>query len=605
MSHRLHSWVLSCALVLLTVSLASGAGTPSLMSYQGRLTDVGGSSLDGSYSLVFTIYDDPVASAPGNIMWQETHPSVTVTGGLFSVVFGAGTPAVSLNESVFSSPDRYLGIKVGADPEISPRTRLVSTPYAFASNHWAFRITDTADTSLTTRGPWGLTRDGNTLLGTADSTHVNLGVASTTGTVGQDNKYCTVGGGIANTASGPSATVGGGEHNMASGDQATVGGGIWNAATNIRATVAGGENNNAWGQQATVGGGVNNTASGSGTTVAGGFFNSADNPSATVGGGEFNCASGFYATIPGGYKDTAAGDFSLAAGSMVRLTSDAEKTFAFGNNFTASASHAVIFHDADTPIKVGIGTTSPTTTLHVQGDALVKSTGGSVSLSGSDGSMEVWGTDGAFIDLKDSESDDYDVRITQIFGTSNLSLLGGNIGIGTVSPQAKLDIMGTVAVRSMPTGSYTAVHVDGNGLLYRATSSRRYKEDIRALTIDPGLALKLQPVQFRWKESGANDIGLIAEDVDRVIPEVVVRDADGRPDAVQYDKLTLFLLATLKEQSNTIEQMKTELRAVQQQKTAEIDSLKAQITHLQTVVETVLTGQNRATGGNDELTNLR
>jgi len=601
MNRQFHSWVLCGTLIVLAVSIASGAGTPSLMNYQGRLTDSGGSPLNGAYSLVFTIYDDPTAGAPGNIKWQETHPSVTVTDGLFNVTLGAGTPAVSLTESVFSSPDRYLGIKVSTDPEISPRTRLVSAPYAFANNHWTFVITDNADTSLTTRGPWGLTRDGNTLCGSADSTHVNLGVASTTGQYGQNNKYCTVSGGYFNTAGGARSTVGGGEHNMVSGEHATVGGGIWNAASNIRAAVFGGQNNLANGQQATVGGGVENTASGSVTFVGGGWRNTAgDVWGATVGGGSSNSASGFAATIPGGYNDTAAGDFSFVAGRWVRLTSEAENTFAWGNNFTTSASHAAVFHDGDTPIKVGIGTTSPTTTLHVQGDALVKSSGGSVSLSGSDGSMEVWGTDGAFIDLKDSESDDYDFRITQA-GTNNLGLMGGNVGIGITSPTVKLDVLGTARLRSMSVGSYTAVHVDANGELYRATSSRRYKENISTLAVDPGLVLKLEPVRFRWKGNSAEDIGLIAEDVDLVIPELVVYDTDGRPDAVKYDKITLYLLATVKEQSHAIERMKAELRGIRQEKTAEIDLLKARMTQLQTLLEAVLAGQDGLAGGHNEL----
>ena len=246
MNYKLPFQVILGALLALTVTAALGAGTPLLMNYQGRLTDAGGQPLSGNYSIVFTIYDDPVLGNPGNVKWQETHPNVTVTDGLFDVLLGAGTPAVPITEGVFTSPDRWLGIKVGSDPEISPRTKMASAAYSFATNHWTFRITDGADTSLVTRGEWGIARDGNTLYGSADSTHVNLGVASITGTNGQNYKYCTVAGGANNTASYLYATVGGGLHNTAGdGDGATVAGGCYNKAYGYHSTVGGGFNDTA------------------------------------------------------------------------------------------------------------------------------------------------------------------------------------------------------------------------------------------------------------------------------------------------------------------------------------------------------------------------
>jgi len=99
-----------------------------------------------------------------------------------------------------------------------------------ADADWSFRITDTADTTLMTGGAWGIARYGNTLYGNGDSTHVNLGAACTTGTSGQNYKYCTIGGGHGNTASRGYSTVGGGYFNMAGNEYATVGGGVGNTA---------------------------------------------------------------------------------------------------------------------------------------------------------------------------------------------------------------------------------------------------------------------------------------------------------------------------------------------------------------------------------------
>jgi hypothetical protein len=353
--------------------------------------------------------------------------------------------------------------------------------------------------------------------------------------------------------------VGGGYTNTASALYATVSGGSNNIANDTNATVGGGYSNTASDGYATIGGGWRNTASNGSATVGGGELNNASGVGATITGGGANTVSGSWATILGGYGNTVDANYSFAAGRAVSIASGADYTFAFGRVFTTSTANAVIFHNSITPIKVGIGTTSPTTTLHVQGDAIVKSTGGSVSLSGGDGSIEVWGTDGAFIDLKDSEGEDYDFRITQVGGTNNLGLLGGNVGIGHTSPTEKLDVFGTARVRSMSAGTGTDVVVDANGVLLRKSSSIRYKQNIRRLDSTPDQILQLNPVRFDWKTTGEADIGLIAEEVEKAVPDLVIYDKEGKPDAVKYDKMTVYLLQVVKAQQEQIDVLKAKL----------------------------------------------
>jgi hypothetical protein len=99
------------------------------------------------------------------------------------------------------------------------------TPSAVPDNDWTL----TGDV-LYTAGEWGIGRSGNMLYGTHNSTHIDLGVACTTGTAGENYSYSTVGGGHANTAGGGNSTVGGGCYNTASGSAATVPGGYYNLA---------------------------------------------------------------------------------------------------------------------------------------------------------------------------------------------------------------------------------------------------------------------------------------------------------------------------------------------------------------------------------------
>jgi hypothetical protein len=90
----------------------------------GRLTTSGGTPVaDGSYSVTFRIYTDSVS---GPVLWTETE-TVTTSSGLFSMMLGSVTP---VPDSAFRSATTYLGTKIGADPEISPRTRLASVPYS-------------------------------------------------------------------------------------------------------------------------------------------------------------------------------------------------------------------------------------------------------------------------------------------------------------------------------------------------------------------------------------------------------------------------------------------------------------------------------------------
>jgi len=100
------------------------------INFQGKLTNPDGTNVtNGTYSIVFSIYT--VASG-GSAVWTETQGSVSVTDGIFQVALGSIT---TLPGSVdFNSSSLYLGIKVGADAEMTPRVQFTSTPYSFNSD---------------------------------------------------------------------------------------------------------------------------------------------------------------------------------------------------------------------------------------------------------------------------------------------------------------------------------------------------------------------------------------------------------------------------------------------------------------------------------------
>lgn len=115
-------------LMALVVSVTVVADVPQTINYQGQLTDSDGNPVDATVGMVIRIYDSAI---DGNILWMESQPAVTVTGGLFSVLLGSVNP---IADSIFAGSDRWLGITVGIapinEPEIRPRTKLASVPYA-------------------------------------------------------------------------------------------------------------------------------------------------------------------------------------------------------------------------------------------------------------------------------------------------------------------------------------------------------------------------------------------------------------------------------------------------------------------------------------------
>jgi hypothetical protein len=98
--------------------------TDADMPIQGLLTNSSGVPVpDGPHTFVFKIYADSIG---GTAKWTETQ-SVTTKAGMWSVRLGAIN---KIPDSTMNSPKVFLGMKVGADPEMTPRTKLGATPFA-------------------------------------------------------------------------------------------------------------------------------------------------------------------------------------------------------------------------------------------------------------------------------------------------------------------------------------------------------------------------------------------------------------------------------------------------------------------------------------------
>ena len=88
--------------------------------------------------------------------------------------------------------------------------------------------------------------------------------------------------------------------------------------------------------------------------------------------------------------------------------------------------------------------------------------------------------------------------------------------------------------------------INSNGRLGTATSSRRFKEEIKPMDKTSEALFSLEPVSFRYKKeidpARISQFGLVAEEVEKVNPDLVVRDKEGKPYSVRYDQVNAMLL---------------------------------------------------------------
>jgi hypothetical protein len=127
------------------------------------------------------------------------------------------------------------------------------------------------------------------------------------------------------------------------------------------------------------------------------------------------------------------------------------------------------------------------------------------------------------------------------------------------------------------------VYVDASGRLGAYASSRRFKEEIRDLDDVSSRIHELRPVSFRYRPEyggGGTQYGLVAEEVDAVMPEMVERDEDGEVLTVAYQMLPPLLLAETQKQQKRIESLEAENGSLRK----EMEELRARLEEIGTLV---------------------
>ena len=165
-------------------------------------------------------------------------------------------------------------------------------------------------------------------------------------------------------------------------------------------------------------------------------------------------------------------------------------------------------------------------------------------------------------------------------GNNNIDI--GNKGVAGEGNVIRIGKQGTqtatyVAGVSGATVTGTAVVVNGSGQLGVAPSSQRYKEQIQPMDKASEAILALKPVTFRYKKEldpqGIPQFGLVAEEVEKVNPDLVARDEQGKPYSVRYEAVNAMLLNEFLKEHRKVEKLEATVAQQQKDFQKEIQSL--------------------------------
>jgi len=190
---------------------------------------------------------------------------------------------------------------------------------------------------------------------------------------------------------------------------------------------------------------------------------------------------------------------------------------------------------------VGIGTTNPSVKLHIQDG----NTGFLFKDSGStSGYTTTFSEDNTGLKIGHN-SGSRDIQFQTNSNTKMTIHADGNVGIGTTNPGERLEVNG---------------NVKASAFLY--SSDINLKQNIQNIPNALQKIQQLNGVYFQWKESGKDGVGVIAQDIEKVFPELVATDPNTGLKSVSYGNLVAPLIEAIKEQQKQIDELKAEIEVL-------------------------------------------
>jgi hypothetical protein len=342
--------------------------------------------------------------------------------------------------------------------------------------------------------------------------------------------------------------------------------------------------------------GVENTATGAfalfNSTTAN--FNTATGSAALLSNttGGLNTATGSEALTSNttGNSNTATGSDALhnnTAGHLNTAIGQAALVFnTAGSRNTAAGALALFNNTADENTAVGYHA------LQLNTDAAGNTAVGSFALENSTGRNN---TADGFGALAGNTSGSNNVALGNDAGhdltTGDNNIDIGNEVVGVAGEHDTIRIGNTNITDTFIRGisgttvsSGATVFVAANGHLGTMTSSKRFKEDIKPMDKTSEALFALKPIIFRYKKEldpdGTHQFGLVAEDVEKVNPDLVVRDEHGKVNSVRYDQVNAMLLNEFLKAHRKMEEQQQQIDALTAQlkeQATEIQNVRAQV----------------------------
>jgi hypothetical protein len=630
MKLSLSVWVLFlvCSAVSLcaqqAASAAANAVVPPVVKFSGVLTDVNSKALTGTVGVTFSLYNE---AQGGVALWVETQNVNPDKAGHYSVMLGSTTSQGIPAELFVSGEARWLGVQAQGQTE-QPRTLLMSVPYALKALDAETVGGKPASSFMLTPQAGGKAVPGKlppgTIMGSGTADYVPMFTGTTT--VGNSHIFQTVGGNVGIGTTGPAAkldvkgtedvrntltlfpsgtnpalSVHGTALEVSNTGQVTFvsgqtfpGTGTVTGVTAGTGLSGGGSRGNVTlnntgllglnpGIGIAVGSGQSPTVSISGVPLlaANNAFGGSNSFAGAVGIG--TSSGGSLLTINGSTdwgQAEIVGPSSLEASMGFRpsnIIKGAPGDWLIGTNTSDSGSGGFAIQDGNTAYldisssgNVGIETSGPGPGVHMSGGLAINGTGSTVlttqykginsfalnpdPTSGGNSGWTLW----------DFASGGWTAGITQIQGA---------VGIGTYTPDTTLSVNG-------------GADKPGGGS-WGTFSDRRLKTLDGAFGSGLSKILKINPVRYRYKADNAlglhdseEHIGVVAQDVQKVIPEAVTENSKGYL-MVNNDPIIWSMLNAIKEQQGEFRQEQAELAKALRQIRQQQSLLRAQSSAMQ------------------------
>jgi hypothetical protein len=220
-----------------------------------------------------------------------------------------------------------------------------------------------------------------------------------------------------------------------------------------------------------------------------------------------------------------------------------------------------------------------------EGGSLTISGGGSLNVAG--GALSSAGSISAGTTITAGTTINAGGRITGVGLTAGTgSITGASVAVTGAASSATSSVSGSASVGGLLTADagvssldaktrilasgWSSLWVDTSGRFGQSPSARRYKQDIQPAPLDVAGLLALTPVTYRLKvaveqfgDAARTEVGLIAEEVETVAPWAIAYDAEGVVQGINYDRLTVALLAIAREQHDRLTDMERRLTALE------------------------------------------